>query len=54
MILQAISLMELGKNWKRKAENFKFDKNQYSHSNVCSLLLAQTVQNEVTRTISAN
>ena len=53
MILEAISLVELGKNWK-KAENFKFDKNQYSHSNVCSLLLAQTVQNEVTRTISAD
>ena len=46
-ILQAISLMEMDSNWKRRAENFKVDQNQCSHSNVCSLLIAQKVhQNE--------
>ena len=45
--------MVLGNNWKRKAENFKVDQNQCSHSNVCRLQLAQKTQNEATRTISA-
>ena len=42
-ILQAISLMEMDNNWKRRAENFKVGQNQCSHSNVCSFLIAQTV-----------
>ena len=54
-ILQAISRMEMDNNWKRRAENFKVDQNQCSHSNVCSLLIAQKVrQNKATWTISVD
>ena len=53
-ILQAISLMEMDNNWKRRAEDFKVDQNQCSHSNVCRLQLAEKAQVEATTTISAD